>query len=241
MAAPLEKPQLHNAVERGVWSEVTRARREGVPWSEITNAQGIRALHQAILIGETPIVRHMLDWDAPPGPYQTKGGQTHSPLWAAISRHKDEVAEMLVRAGAECDLSDPFDPANRDIPPLVGASVRRMPKTTTALLHCGADFLGLTSDQRLLIFKSWLTGLSLNTPDSHLAVQALDDTGWFPQPDEARALDDLMREAGSQLTGKPLQTLERLRASWRERRSKRSSVDQTAAPTIRHAQHRDRP
>lgn len=241
MAASFEKPQLHNAVERGVWSEVTRARREGVPWSEITNAQGIRALHQAVLVGETPIVRYMLDWDAPPGQYQTKGGQRHSPLWAAISRHRDDVAEMLVRAGAECDLGDPFDPANRGVPPLVGSSVRRMPQTTMALLHCGADFLGLTPEQRLLIFKSWLTGLSLNTPGSLLAVQALDDTGWFPQPDEARALDDLMREAGSQLSGEALQTLERLRASWRERRSKRSVPNQTATAPVRHALHRERP
>lgn len=232
MSEHLPVSQIHQAVETGDWAVILNARRAGLAWDELTNAQGIRALHQAVLMGDTLIIQHMLDWDAPATQYQALNGNTYSPLWAAISRDRDDVGSLLVRAGAECDLSNPFNAEDAPTPPLVETSRRRMAQTTLALIHCGVNLRDLTVEQRAQIFQAWITGLVLKKTGANTVLAGLEATGWYPVDDEARILDQQIQGACQSLTEEPRVALDRLRAAWRQRRS------QPAGPAERRAAQR---
>jgi hypothetical protein len=219
MSQVFEKSQIHLAVETGNWSGVLNARMAGVPWIELTNAQGIRALHQAVLLADPLIIQHFLDRDAPVKRYQALDGKTYSPLWAALTRDLDAVGSLLVRAGAECDLGDPFNPKDAHTPPLVAASRRRLPQTTLALLHCGVNLRALSADQRETIFHSWFSALVLGKSAADMVLHSLETTGWYPEGSEAEKLEQRMTATEPVLTDAQRQPMDCLKSAWRKRRS----------------------
>ena len=97
------------------------------------SADGFTALHLAAFFGRPDAVRLLLDRGADPNLWAT-GGLRVQPLHSAVAGGHEEVARMLVEAGAAIDT------AQRDgYTPLMGAAQNGLAGTVDLLLARGAD------------------------------------------------------------------------------------------------------
>jgi hypothetical protein len=212
--------QFAQALDAANWNVAISARRDGIPWNRLVNAQGFQALHLAILHGQPLVVDHLLSWGAPVGPYVTADGTRHAPLWAAIDRDMDGVAARLIDAGADIEsvyqspLKDAAEP-----PVLVAASQRWLPLTMQAALARGAGLRTLTADQRVTVFQAWFEALSdpKTGPGAEAVLTDLTASGWFPgNANEAEQLEGPLQTALHQ-SPDPREVLQKLQAQWRQR------------------------
>lgn len=220
MTSSIDPHLIHSAVESGRWGDLMRARTQGAPWSALTNQHGIQALHQAVLMGETLIVKHFLQMEAPVGSYTTLHGQRHSPLWAALTRRLDAIGALLVQAGAPCREADPFEPHPGKREPLVFASQHHLAQTTLALFQRGVNLRDFQAENRQNILRAWTEGTPTGVPAGPVLEQIL-QSGWYPDVTEAVVLESQLQ--ASALHDDPAQgrLLDRLVATWRQRRSGR--------------------
>lgn len=235
MTASVDAHQIHMAVESGHWGDLLRARAQGTPWSQLTNRQGIQALHQAVLMGETLIVKHFLQLEAPTASYTATNGQRYSPLWAALVRRCDPMAAELVQAGAPCREADPFEPHEAKREPLVFASQQHLVETTLALFQRGLNLRDLTADDRREILEAWLDHLLAAPVAAEQVFQQIEQTGWYPEGSEASYLEHVIQTHLRALDPGTGAGADRLLAAWRQRRSDRGhrSVERSRTPRER--------
>ena len=231
MTAPVDSHLIQLAVESGHWGDIMRARTQGTPWSQLVNRQGIQALHQAVLMGETLIVKHFLQMEAPTGTYTTAQGQRYSPLWAALVRRQDSIAALLIQAGAPCRESDPFDPHVSKREPLLFASQHHMVETTIALIQRGVNLRDLAQDERQQIVKAWTGLLHSDAAGGERVLDQLEKTGWYPEGSEATDLEQVIQNDLRDLGPLKGAGADRLLAAWRQRRSGRAARPQDRVRT----------
>lgn len=195
------------------------ARAQGAPWSQLTNRQGIQALHQAVLMGATLVVKHFLQMEAPTATYTAAQGQRHSPLWAALTRRQDAIAALLVQAGAPCHEADPFEPGEHKREPLVFASRSHLVEATAALLQRGINLRDLRPRDREQIIQSWLDFSASHAELAGQVFEQIEKTGWYPEGEEAAQLEQCIQDGLRELGPIKGAGIDRLLSTWRQRRS----------------------
>jgi ankyrin repeat protein len=213
MALSPDSTAHHTAVERGDWAAVLSARKAGVGWGELTTRQGVTALHQALLRNEALIVENFLAREAPCAPYRLPNGTLQSPLWDAVERGQDRVATALLHAGADPQQPSPHGEA----PPLLRmASEQGMVQTCLALLARGVRLTALKTDDRIATLEGLLTASQAMVESQGVALlQALEVTGWVPDPEERNRLEAALDTAQAHASPGLLAALEHLRGHWR--------------------------
>lgn len=213
------------ALDRADWSVVFGARQQGIPWAQLVNEQGFQALHLAVLWEDPLIVSNLLLRGAPTQGYATHDGIQRSLLWDAIWRDQDGIATALIEAGANLDEADP-NPRHTGEHPLVVASQRYLARTTQALLEYGVNLRHLSVPQRAQVFEAWFDAQATPEPAARTqadsVLQALANTGWFPEGEEAEALGERLLDTSA------TEALHRLLACWRERQG--GLVSRTVPP-----------
>lgn len=96
-----ENMTYHLMVERANWSEILRARREGVGWDKLRTREGMSALGMAIFEGSAVATQTLLELGAPIKTEKLYNGEMFSPLWYSLEKKKPTILELLLEFGAD--------------------------------------------------------------------------------------------------------------------------------------------
>lgn len=97
------------------------------------SVDGFSALHYAGFFGRPEVARLLLDRGADPNVWAT-GGQDVQPLHSAVAGSHEDVAAMLVAAGADVNARQ-----GHEYTPLMGAAQNGLTATVDLLLAHGVD------------------------------------------------------------------------------------------------------
>jgi len=169
---------IQTSIQRGEWGVVREARERGRPWGALVSTNGVRAMHQAIFLGDEPQVERFLAMEAPLGNYLINGTE-HSLLWDALVRRLDRAATALLKAGANPDERQLGGAERR---PLTEASVQVLPQATLELLRRGPTLRTLPTAQQVQVLEAW--GQALLVPAQQAGARqvlaAIQASGWTP-------------------------------------------------------------
>lgn len=127
-------PSHHLIVEKCSWSEIIKARQDGVAWEQLTTRTGFPALGMAIFENSGIAVQMLLEMGAPPYPQKLADGSIWSPLWAAMLKKNYGAMDLLIRAGADPD--EKHEASN--MTPLEAAAKSKDSQATILLCRHGA-------------------------------------------------------------------------------------------------------
>jgi len=100
-------PTHHLLVEQADWSGILQARKEGVPWDELRTRTGLSALGMTIYNGSALAAQTLLEIGAPTSPEYLFDGSFFSPIWATLEKHRPEILDLLLQAGANPNEEHP--------------------------------------------------------------------------------------------------------------------------------------
>lgn len=103
----LVDPTHHMIVERGEWSSIIQARKEGVSWDNLRTRNGLSAVGMAIFERSAVAVRMLLELGCPMETENLLDGSIYSPLWAAMDKRLPAVMDLLLQAGADPNEKHP--------------------------------------------------------------------------------------------------------------------------------------
>lgn len=122
------------AVENADWSSVFEQLDRGIPFDQLHSHSGLSALGRAVVDRNGSIVEQLLAKGASPDPFLMRNKTWYSPLWAALERGYEDIAIILIRAGAK-----PDDQKDYGDSPICFASQQRMASATCELCSHGAN------------------------------------------------------------------------------------------------------
>lgn len=223
MAQPrISQFEIQTGLQARQWEVVRRARQQGIPWNELVTAHGVRALHYAVQSQDTGEVRRLLQLEAPLTTYMLNG-KPQSLLWTAIHLREDDIAEMLILAGAASDEADPRQldqqPARRVLP-LMGSSEQLMTQATLALLDREPALFLFSAEEQAQIFAKWAQGLASSSPEgARLVLDKLWTDGWQAPLDSPtwRGMSDQVSTWAVRMQPEDEERMEAWIARWREK------------------------
>lgn len=103
----LAEPTHHMIVERGEWSAIIQARKDGVSWDNLRTRNGLSAVGMAIFERSALAVRMLLELGCPLEPEYILDGSSFSPLWSALDKRLPTIMDLLLQAGADPNEKHP--------------------------------------------------------------------------------------------------------------------------------------